>query len=197
MIDRHVDGLHLKCKQRIDWTHDTVQIPCFCSPDGRVTFLTYHIIAVTYHIGSTPNSGHYRTALKYHGQWLVYDDNKLPDQHAVLPDTIHRNCNMIWLLHATHLPARVTNERAALRAATGPEAVQTQQQANQPTPAAPADDVETAAESAQTHEGSHTDGPDTKRPRLEVTGNDDDAVTRSDELLSCVADDAKAPDETL
>ena len=92
---------------------------------------------------------------------------------------------------------RVTNERAALRAATRPQTEQASQQANQLAPAAPASDVATAAVCAQTHEGSHAEGPDTKRTRLEVTGNDDDAVARSDELLSCVADDAKAPDETL
>ena len=98
MFDRHVDGQNSKCTQKVQWMSDTVSFPCFADAEGNVAFQPFSIAAVAYHIGHTPNTGHHRTALKYHGQWLVYDDNRLPDHSSVLRDEVLRNITMIWLV---------------------------------------------------------------------------------------------------
>lgn len=35
----------------------------------------YNLVAVVVHCGSTPNRGHYITAVKSHGLWLIFDDD--------------------------------------------------------------------------------------------------------------------------
>jgi hypothetical protein len=98
MFDRHIEGQNRKCTQKIQISGDTVHFPCFIADDGQVAFLPFRIAAISYHIGANPNTGHHRTALKYQGHWLVYDDNKLPDHAHVLSDEILCNITMIWLI---------------------------------------------------------------------------------------------------
>ena len=92
-------------------TSDTVHFPCFADAEGHVTFLPFCIAAIAYHIGHTPNTGHHRTALKYHGQWLVYDDNRLPDHLSELSDDILRNITMIWLFQPTDIAVRTMDRQ--------------------------------------------------------------------------------------
>ena len=110
MFDRHIESHNCKCSQKVQLMSDIVHFPCFADAEGNVIFLPFHIAAVAYHIGNTPNTGHHRTALKYHGQWLAYDDNRLPDHLSELSDDILRNLTMIWLVQPTDTAVR-TMER--------------------------------------------------------------------------------------
>ena len=92
---------------------DTVHFPCFTDAEGQVTYLPFCIAAVAYHIGHTPNTGHHRTALRYHGKWLVYDDNKLPDQLSELSDDILRNITMLWLIQPNDIAVRTMHRQTA------------------------------------------------------------------------------------
>ena len=114
MFDRHVDGHNSKCTQKVQWMSDTVPFPCFADAEGNVAFQPFSIAAVAYHIGHTPNTGHHRTALKYHGQWLVYDDNRLPDHYSVLSDEVLRNITMIWLVQPNATAVRTMEHQPGL-----------------------------------------------------------------------------------
>ena len=114
MFDRHVDGQNSKCTQKVQWMSDTVSFPCFADAEGNVAFQPFSIAAVAYHIGHTPHTGHHRTALKYHGQWLVYDDNRLPDHSSVLSDEVLRNITMIWLVQPTAITVRTMEHQPGL-----------------------------------------------------------------------------------
>ena len=98
MFDRHIEGQNRKCTQKIQLPTDVVHFPCFVAEDGQIAFLPFRIAAISYHIGADPNTGHHRTALKYQGNWLVYDDNRLPDRISFLSDEILCNITMIWLI---------------------------------------------------------------------------------------------------
>ena len=110
MLDRHVGGLSIKCLQKVELDSGVIHIPCF-DDSGQVTHQPFLLCAVGYHIGNTPNSGHYRSALRYQGIWLIYDDNKPPDKMDTLSDHILQNANLYWLVRLCPAVDRTLNER--------------------------------------------------------------------------------------
>ena len=72
MLDRHIDGQSVKCLQRVELEPGMINFPCF-DHTGAVINLPFQICAVGFHLGLTPHSGHYRSALRYRGHWLVYE----------------------------------------------------------------------------------------------------------------------------
>ena len=74
----------------------------------------YEICGIVYHLGSTPLSGHYRAALRYKGQWLLYDDGKVPAQIPELTDTILRNATLFWCIIPSAHTARTMNDGVEL-----------------------------------------------------------------------------------
>ena len=83
-----------------------------------INFLHFRIAAVTFHIGESPHCGHHRAALKYHGNWMVYDDNRLPDIVPQLNDKILRNLTMMWLIQSNDTADRTMTGRST--SAPGP-----------------------------------------------------------------------------
>ena len=81
---------------------DTITLPHATAYDTATQWIAYKVCAMTYHLGPTVLSGHYRTLLKKHpseenGEWLDYEDSKLPD---VIPEptSFHlQNVTLIWL----------------------------------------------------------------------------------------------------
>ena len=112
MLDRHIDGQSIKCLQRVELEMGTILFPCF-DQTGEVMYLSFQICAVGFHLGTTPHSGHYRSALRYRGRWLVYDDNRPPDKLDVLTDNILCNSNLIWLVQTNDAADRTLNDRTA------------------------------------------------------------------------------------
>ena len=191
--------------QTIDIADGTVEFPCFADVEGQVSFQTFHIAAVTFHIGHGPNTGHHRTALKYHGSWLVYDDNKLPDHADHLTDEILRNMTMTWLVHDDLTAVRTMHDRPgssvdALPSTTSGASMH-QSMPPQPKTMATSSGGSITEGSATImnmanstlNEASAEDTPvtqDTKRAR---TGQSEPAETeRSDEVLSCEVSPAEA-----
>ena len=86
MFDRHIEGQNSKCQQKVFIPSGVVLFPSFVDGTGNIDFQPYRLAAVTFHLGTSPNSGHHRTALRYQGKWLIYDDNKLPDSALELSD---------------------------------------------------------------------------------------------------------------
>jgi len=111
MFDRHIEGQNKKCQQRIILPHGPISFPCFAETPDQIAFESFRIAAITYHLGVSPNSGHHRTALKYRGHWLVYDDGRLPDALPDLTDEILCNLTTLWLIKPTWLAVR-TMDRA-------------------------------------------------------------------------------------
>ena len=161
---------------------------------GRIQFLTFHIAAVTFHIGHGPNTGHHRTALKYHGSWLIYDDNKLPDQVDQLTDEILCNMTMTWLVYPDNLSVRTMHAKPDTTKGTNNQ---------EPTDANAATHLQLRppSQASASSSSAHTTGSATnrllndtekdaaliqepKRARLDPTAAAE--TTRSDELLSCV-----------
>ena len=110
MFDRHIDSLNQKCVQKVAIGADFVYCPCFFNAEGDIHMRRYDIAAITFHLGNSPNSGHHRTALRYHGFWLVYDDNRIPDKQTTLTDEILCNLTMIWLIHGHDRASRTMHE---------------------------------------------------------------------------------------
>ena len=81
---------------------DGIKLPHSTAYDTETQWIAYKVRAMTYHLGPTVLSGHYRTLLKQHhtdgtGAWLDYEDSKLPDFVAA-PTTFHlQNVTLIWL----------------------------------------------------------------------------------------------------
>ena len=111
MIDRHIEGQNSKCRQRIDLPSGEILFPCFADTTGTIAFQSYRLAAVTFHIGQTPNGGHHRTALRYRGRWLIYEDNSLPEQVTDLEADILCNLTTLWLVSPSSLAVR-TMDRA-------------------------------------------------------------------------------------
>ena len=106
MFDRHIEGQNRKCQQRIILPSNIIHFPCFVDDTGVPIFLQFHLVAVTFHLGNSPHSGHHRAALRYKGGWLVYDDNRLPDHLHELSDEILSNATMFWLIKINDIAAR-------------------------------------------------------------------------------------------
>ena len=110
MLDRHIEGLNQKCVQRIDIGANRISFPYFLTAEGDIQMKQYDIAAITYHLGQSPNSGHHRAALRYHGFWMLYDDNRLPDKQTMLSDLILCNLTMIWLVDSCDRASRTMHE---------------------------------------------------------------------------------------
>ena len=70
-IDRHVDTAASKCNQRIHCLHNQILMPRFCNPAGDITFDTFVLYGVIFHMGATPHTGHYRAGLKHKGRMMM------------------------------------------------------------------------------------------------------------------------------
>ena len=106
MLDRYNPETQTKCQQKIGISNNRVRFPCFHNSDGDVGYDIFEICAIIYHLGNSPLSGHYRTALRYQQHWMIYDDGKVPDRVCELPDNVMRNCVMFWLIRPTAASAR-------------------------------------------------------------------------------------------
>ena len=165
MFDRHIESHNCKCSQKVQLMSDIVHFPCFADAEGNVIFLPFHIAAVAYHIGNTPNTGHHRTALKYHGQWLAYDDNRLPDHLSELSDDILRNLPMIWLVQPTDTAVRTMERQpgqatsASRPAAASPSAASASSMA----------ELATTRGEADVEDGPMDTEPAAKRPKSDTT----------------------------
>eukprot|EP00435_Cladocopium_sp_Y103_P047741 s2661_g14.t1 len=102
-IDRAVDvqgpPFTRKSLQQIDISDGSISMPVLAH-DAAVTFHSFRIVAVTFHIGLNPTSGHYRSALHNGSQWYMYDDGRLPDIHQTLPADVLQQINFVWLIDA-------------------------------------------------------------------------------------------------
>ena len=133
MFDRHIEGQNRKCLQRFILHSTIIQFPCFADATGVISFLPFHLVAVTFHLGHSPHNGHHRVALRYRGGWLVYDDNRLPDHIPTLTDEILCNATMFWLVRLNAMAVRTIEHPS---------------------------DVELRARTAALHSGSPADGSD-------------------------------------
>ena len=125
----------------------------FVDGTGSIGFQSFRLAAVTFHLGSSPHSGHHRTALRYQGRWLIYDDNTLPDAALDLSDEILCNITTLWLVKPTPIAVR-TMDQARSSASTA-----------EPTPMA---STATTASSGST---APPDEPHSKRSKkIEDTG---------------------------
>ena len=88
---------------------EVLQLPHSTSYDTDTQWIEYQVRALTYHLGPTVTSGHYRTLLKQHQsdgteKWFDYEDSKLPE-FVVEPTTFHlQNVTLIWLQKKQDVP---------------------------------------------------------------------------------------------
>ena len=111
MLDRHDPEQNTKCLQRVDIDEGLISFPCLMTDDGDIEFIEYVVVAISFHVGAGPQSGHHRTAVRYRQQWLVYDDNRLPDIIPHLTCHILQNSTLIWLVKCTPFVTRNIAER--------------------------------------------------------------------------------------
>ena len=153
MFDRHIEGQNRKCQQKVSLPSGLIHFPFFVDGTGSIGFQSFRLAAVTFHLGSSPHSGHHRTALRYQGRWLIYDDNTLPDAALDLSDEILCNITTLWLVKPTPIAVR-TMDQARSSASTA-----------EPTPMA---STATTASSGST---APPDEPHSKRSKkIEDTG---------------------------
>ena len=107
-LNRHNDDDHQKVTQLIHFSL-SITFPFFCNSFGEISMETFVICGVVYHLGVTPSTGHWRAALKYQGHWLMYDDACVPERVVQLPEHVHRNCLLVWLVRDTPHNARTMN----------------------------------------------------------------------------------------
>ena len=105
-IDRFNPETRAKCQQLIDIADNSIRFPFFSNWEGDVIFDSFEICAIIYHLGTSPLAGHYRVALRYQKQWMIYEDGRPPDQTKTLPDTVLRNSVMYWLVRPSAITAR-------------------------------------------------------------------------------------------
>jgi hypothetical protein len=94
-ISRFIDSSQ-KCMQQIEFGSQ-IRFPVF-QTDGTVHFFPFVVAGIIFHLGATPTSGHYRTAVRYNDQWMAYEDNTIPERFTTLPDWICGNIVMFMLL---------------------------------------------------------------------------------------------------
>ena len=121
MIDRFNPETFTKCQQKIEITHNSVRFPYFSGLEGAVIFETFAVCAIIFHLGSSPLSGHYRAALRYNSQWMLYEDGRPPDRVDILPEIVLRNCVMFWCTRPTSFTVRTleTADPRAFRSFSG------------------------------------------------------------------------------
>ena len=79
----------------------SLQLPMAVDYHSPVQWLCYGVRAVTYHIGATVSTGHYRTmVLQRDQEWLDYDDSKVPQRRHTLDDFHLKNATLLWLVLA-------------------------------------------------------------------------------------------------
>jgi len=219
MLDRHVPGLNQKCQQRVDIAEGIVHFPCLASETDAISFIRFDIAAISFHEGSSPNSGHHRTAVRYQQHWLVYDDNRLPDIIHHLPSHVLQNITLIWLIQCTADAARTMNEKHGVETRTSsssdqtttltghPDQVPGQQDETEPelgaaialltgptSSAGPSQNAPTMASAGSIDDNTihvPTNAPDADLTQAYKRARIHEATTpmRSDEPLSCSGDD--------
>ena len=113
-LDRHIPPYNIKNQQRVDLQDGQLLLPYFTA-ESEIGWKNYHIVAVAFHIGRNPASGHWRAALHHKSRWFVYDDGRLPEQMTQLTQEIQRQISQVWLLACDRTPMA----DAARAAATG------------------------------------------------------------------------------
>ena len=96
-IDRVHTQTNIKCEIAISLANGHIWLPIF-QPNGDIEYHDYCIHAVSYHIGTTTQQGHYRCAIWNNSVWYIYDDGKLPDQFNDLPTFVLTQICLIWLV---------------------------------------------------------------------------------------------------
>ena len=81
---------------------EVIQLPHSTAYDTDTLWIEYQVQALTYHLGHTVTSGHYRTLLKQHQsegtvKWFDYEDSKLPETVSAPTITHLQNVTLIWL----------------------------------------------------------------------------------------------------
>lgn len=113
-LDRFNPDTGRKCDQKIVLPTLGLDFPCFCNHEGDIAMDHFEICAITYHLGRTPHSGHYRAVVRYRDMWMNYEDGRPPDKHQTLPDHILRNCCMFWLIRRPELARTMQTEDPAV-----------------------------------------------------------------------------------
>ena len=115
-VDRHLDSESMKCQQKIECPTNQILMPRFCNANGDIAFDSFELCGIVYHLGASPNTGHYRAGLRHKGQWLLYEDGCLPERVPNLPEMVCRNSVLLWLVRVTARNARTLDtEGAAFR----------------------------------------------------------------------------------
>ena len=77
----------------------SLQLPMAVDYHSPVQWLCYSVKAVTYHIGASVNTGHYRTmVLQRKDEWLDYDDSKVPQRRNELDESHLSSATLLWLV---------------------------------------------------------------------------------------------------
>ena len=77
---------------------DVHSIPCFDSQTQGGIHRSFQVVALAFHVGSSPTSGHYRTAIRTDVDWKLYDDGTIPLSTPTLPHEIFRQVVLLWLV---------------------------------------------------------------------------------------------------
>jgi len=104
-LNRHRDDTSMKLTQLVHFQRD-ISFPFFTNTAGEIHMEHFVICGVVYHLGEDTTTGHWRAALKYQGHWMLYDDAKVPERVVRLPEVVHRNCMLLWLVRETPHNAR-------------------------------------------------------------------------------------------
>jgi hypothetical protein len=104
-LSRFLPNLDHKCNQRVIFSN-TVTFPCFIGDSADFHFKQYLVCGFVFHLGASPHSGHYRAAVRYRNQWLLYEDGTIPEKHVDLPDMALRNSVLFWLLPVDGISGR-------------------------------------------------------------------------------------------
>lgn len=78
----------------------SVPMPVFDST-GPPTAIEYVPCALTFHEGTVSEQGHYRCALRASSTYMLYDDNKIPEQKFPLTLHQHQSIALIWAVQRT------------------------------------------------------------------------------------------------
>ena len=94
-ISRYMD-LMPKVLQTVEIS-DTISFPFFSQTDDSVHFHVMNVSGLVFHLGQTPDSGHYRAVLRYQNQWLAYEDAHPPERFQSFPKFVLDNVVLVFL----------------------------------------------------------------------------------------------------
>ena len=94
-ISRYMD-LMPKVLQTVEIS-ETIRFPFFSQQDDSVIFHVMNVSGLVFHLGQTPDSGHYRAVLRYQNQWLAYEDAQPPERYPSLPKFVLDNVVLVFL----------------------------------------------------------------------------------------------------